>query len=242
MATRKRIRKIYSPLVWPAWIVVGIGWLIARLPLRFLWAIGRGLGTLLYRLGGNRRRITEINVELCLPELSPEERERLVRSNFRHVAMGGVELLIPWLNPRRDLSGRFDIEGAEHLEAAFSRGRGVILVGAHFAVMDVISQPLSGLGPIDLMYRFNKHPVWEWLQLSGRATSSTTSSSARTPVKCSRTSRLGARSGTRPIRITASSTPSSRRSSASRPLRSSRRLGSPSSTARRSYSCGKLGV
>ena len=29
---RKR-KKIYDPRVWPTWVIVGIGWLVARLPL-----------------------------------------------------------------------------------------------------------------------------------------------------------------------------------------------------------------
>ena len=43
-----------------------------------------------------------------------------------------------------------------------------MLVGGHYAVMDVISQPLSDFGYLDVMYRFNKNPVWEWLQVRGR--------------------------------------------------------------------------
>ena len=34
--------------------------------------------------------------------------------------------------------------------------------------MDIILPILCRVGPIDLMYRFNKNPVWEWLQVRGR--------------------------------------------------------------------------
>ena len=168
MATRKPIPKIYSPVVWPTWLIVGLAWLITRLPLNWVFALGRGLGRLMYRFGHARRSVTEINIAHCFPERSPAEQQQLVRDTFESVGIGAVELMIPWLNPSRDLSEHFTVSGREHLDAALAEGRGVVLVGGHFAVMDVICQPLSDIGNIDVMYRFNKNPVWEWLQVTGR--------------------------------------------------------------------------
>ena len=60
---------IASPKVWGAWCLVGLGWLIARLPLALLFPLGKQLGRLLFRSGGRRRRITETNLRLCFPDL-----------------------------------------------------------------------------------------------------------------------------------------------------------------------------
>jgi len=43
-----------------------------------------------------------------------------------------------------------------------------VLIGAHFATLDIISQALADLGGIDVMYRRNKSPAFEWLQVRGR--------------------------------------------------------------------------
>ena len=58
--------------------------------------------------------------------------------------------------------------GVEHFRAALAQGRGVVLLGAHFGCLDIISQSLADLGRIDVMYRYNKNPVLEWVQLRGR--------------------------------------------------------------------------
>lgn len=164
----ERTPSLYSPRVWPAWIGVGIAWLIARLPLRLLLWLGTQLGNLVYALGGSRRHITQTNLALCFPNLSETERNVMARTVFQEVTTGILELCIAWLNPKRNLRQYCEVHGAENLTAAQAQGRGVVLVGAHYAVLDTIAQPLSEFDGIDLMYRYNKNPVFEWLQVRGR--------------------------------------------------------------------------
>lgn len=164
----KRTPSMYSPRVWPAWIGVGCAWLIARLPLRLLLWLGTQLGSGIYAVGGSRRRITQTNLALCFPDLSATERDVMARTVFQEVATGMLELCIAWLNPKRNLRQHCEVHGGENLVAAQAEGHGVVLVGAHYAVLDTIAQPLAEFDDIDLMYRHNKNPVFEWLQVQGR--------------------------------------------------------------------------
>ena len=165
---RKAIPKIYSPRVWSTWLVVGVAWLIARLPVPWIFRLGDLLGIVAYHAASSRRKVVLTNLRLCFPELDAAQRIGMARRIFQEVTIGALELMIPWLNPHKDLRPRFEIHGRHHLDDAVAQGRGVVLVGGHYAAMDVISQPLSDLGYLDVMYRFNKNPVWEWLQVSGR--------------------------------------------------------------------------
>jgi len=168
MSKRKPRTKIYSPRVWGTWLIVILSWLLARLPLRSLMGLGRILGRMIYHLARSRRHIAEVNLGLCFPELDEAERRALVRKTFQHVAVGALEMMVPWLNPKRDLTDRIKLNGVEHLHEAQALGRGVLLIGGHFTAMDIISQGLSAAVDIDVMYRENKNPVWEWLQVAGR--------------------------------------------------------------------------
>lgn len=169
MSRRKPRVRIYSPRVWPTWLLVGAGWLLARLPLSWLVAVGRMLGAAAWHLARRRRHITEVNLALCFPERSAAERQVLARASFRHTGVAAAEMMLAWLNPRRDLTSRFRVSGAEHLLAAQALGRGVVLVSGHFSCLDISSRPVSRLTPVDVMYRENKNPVWEWLQVRGRS-------------------------------------------------------------------------
>jgi KDO2-lipid IV(A) lauroyltransferase len=168
MARVKKRLKIYDLRVWPTWLMIGTAWLIVRLPLPALVWIGRLLGGLVYTLGRSRRHVTEVNLQLCYPDLSSRERNRLARDSFTHTAVGALETMMVWLNPGRELSSRIEMSGLENLQRAKALGRGVVLLGGHFSAMDIISSKLAE-ADIDVMYRENRNPVMEWLQVKGRS-------------------------------------------------------------------------
>ena len=159
---------LLAPRLWPVWFTAALMWLLARLPMRWIFALGKTIGVFGYHLARSRRRIAEVNIAKCFPTLDAEQRQQLVRANFRHTGMGVVEMALSWLNPRRDLSAHYRVEGLEYLHQAHDQDRGIVLVGAHYTTIDVTSQFLSKLGFVDVMYRRNKNPVWEWLQTQGR--------------------------------------------------------------------------
>ena len=82
-----------SPRHWPTWLLIGFGWALARAPLRVHRALGPPLGAVLYRLLGARRRAAATNLALCFPERSADEREALLRRNFRALGLGVFEFL-----------------------------------------------------------------------------------------------------------------------------------------------------
>ena len=164
---RKQRRKIYDLRVWPTWLLVGLSWVIAHLPLRTLAWLAKGLGALAFRFGRSRRAITERNLERCFPELTAAERDRLARASFVHTAMGALEAMRVWLGPAGDIADRTQVNGSEHYVHARDQGRGVLIIGGHFSALDILG-PSMAPWDVDVMYRENKNPVWEWLQVRGR--------------------------------------------------------------------------
>lgn len=168
MSTRKPRPGPYSPRVWASWLAVALAWPMARLPLRWLMALGRAAGVAAFHLARRRRHITDVNLALCFPERSPTERRRLARASFVHTGVSLAEMVLVWLNPGRSVAQRFSIGGRENLESALAQGRGVILLAGHFSCIDIASEPVASVVDLDVMYRENKNPVWEWLQVRGR--------------------------------------------------------------------------
>ncbi len=161
---------LWHPRYWPSWAVVGLMRSLMVLPLRLLLATGAGLGILAYHLLPRRRRITRVNIDLCFPELSEAEREQRVRAHFAAAGMGIIELMLCWWARESTLAGRSTLEGAEHLEAAINRGKGVILLSAHFTSLELSTRFLSQQFPVTAMYKPHRNPVFRHVMQRGRDT------------------------------------------------------------------------
>ncbi|MFC0669568.1 lipid A biosynthesis lauroyl acyltransferase [Azotobacter chroococcum] len=166
---RPRFRACFlHPRFWGLWLGLGLFWLIARLPYAWLLRLGRGLGALTYRLAGSRRRIARRNLELCFPERSAAERERLLKENFASMGIAFFEIAISWWWPRQRLARLAHIEGLEHLQRAQAEGRGVILMALHFTTLEIGAALLGQRQTIDGMYREHINPVFDYVQRRGR--------------------------------------------------------------------------
>jgi len=171
----KRIRAIdgaalASPRWWPTWIGLGMLWLIAQTPWRMQRILGRGIGRLLHACAPGRRRITAINVSICFPDWSEEDRRRLVRRNFEELGISLFEMASAWWAPARRLRELGPLTGQEHLDAALARGKGVIVLQGHFLATDLGGQRLGMEIPFTATYAEPKNPVMRHLttRLRGR--------------------------------------------------------------------------
>jgi KDO2-lipid IV(A) lauroyltransferase len=140
-------------------------WLVHWLPLRALAAIGNAVGTVLYWLIPERRRVTRINLEKCFPQMAPAERERLARAAFRAFCRGFVDRTILWWGSEERIKRMVRLEGLEHLDAA---GPKVIVLAPHFAGLDAAGIRLSIDRELSSLYSHQKDPVLDRLLLRSR--------------------------------------------------------------------------
>ncbi|WP_312680309.1 lipid A biosynthesis lauroyl acyltransferase [Stutzerimonas nitrititolerans] len=166
---RPRFRACFlHPRFWPLWLGLGLLWLVIQLPYRVLLALGWVLGKAMYHLAGSRRRIARRNLELCFPDLSDAERERLLKENFASNGIALFEMAMSWWWPQARLQRLAHIEGLEHLRQAQAEGQGVILMALHFTTLEIGAALLGQRHTIDGMYREHKNPVFDFVQRRGR--------------------------------------------------------------------------
>jgi len=139
-----------------------------QLPYPLLLQLGRGLGALMFRFAGSRRYIARRNLELCFPELSQAQRERLLRENFASTGIAFFEMAMSWWWPQARLQRLATIEGLEHLQQAQAAGQGVILMALHFTTLEIGAALLGQRHTIDGMYREHKNPLFDYVQRRGR--------------------------------------------------------------------------
>ena len=156
------------PRFWGLWLGLGLLWLLVQLPYKALLGLGRALGALMYRVAGERRRVAMRNLELCFPELSHDERQRLLKENFASTGIAFFEMAMSWWWPQARLARLAHIEGIEHLQAAQQQGQGVILMAVHFTTLEIGAALLGQRHTIDGMYREHGNPLFDFIQRSGR--------------------------------------------------------------------------
>lgn len=157
------------PRYWPTWVALGVLRVFEPLPFPLLVALGRGIGRLLVRLPVRFVRTARRNLELCLPEQAPDAREALLREHFESLGIGLFETAISWWSPDDRIRKLTRLEGEEHLQAALARGRGAILLSAHFTPLEIGARVLCVNIPTNIMYRPTRNLVLERFLMRNRS-------------------------------------------------------------------------
>jgi lauroyl/myristoyl acyltransferase len=122
-----------------------LGLLVPLIPSSLGYPLATRLGDFLYSLEKGRRADITDNVTHIL-EGSPKEAgdiEAIVRGVFRSMARNYYDLFrVPTLS-LTEIARLVKVEGWEHVEKTLSRGKGLIIVTAHFGGADIVAQVLA---------------------------------------------------------------------------------------------------
>ncbi|MCH8274047.1 MAG: hypothetical protein IH851_04590, partial [Armatimonadetes bacterium] len=121
-------------------------WMGAALPASWTTRLGTWLGRAAYRVSRKHRRRAISNLAMCFPEWDESKVRNVARRVFEHF---GKTLLLFFragkMKPEEVLAS-VDAGGVDHLDAALARGKGVILISAHFGNWERMSHYLSVKG------------------------------------------------------------------------------------------------
>ena len=151
--------RLFAPRYWATWLGLGFLRLVLLLPYGGVLAVGRGLGRVARHLPLPYLRIARRNLELCLPELDAAARERLLDRHFESLGIGLFESALTWWADDAWINTRSEVLGLEHLEAALKRGRGAILLTAHFTTLQIGARILNNRLPIAVLYKPTKNEL-----------------------------------------------------------------------------------
>lgn len=128
--------------------------LCALLPLRAAQGLGASIARLLLWLPNRAREVTRINIDACLPELSPEARRWLVAHSLIETGRTVTEMGPMWYWPKERVLGLVaDCSGRQAVDDALARGKGVIIATPHLGNWEMSGLYCSSLYTMTSLYR-----------------------------------------------------------------------------------------
>jgi len=162
---------LLHPRYWASWLGVIALYLLVQLPYPLLYRIGCGLGRLSLRVMKRRAQIVRRNLTLCFPDMSDQQREKMIVENFESVGMGLIETGMAWFWPTWRINRWCKTQGVENIEAILQSGRGILLIGIHFLTLELGARILGIRTPGIGVYRPNDNKLLDWVQTKGRTRS-----------------------------------------------------------------------
>ncbi|MFT6914269.1 MAG: KDO2-lipid IV(A) lauroyltransferase [Motiliproteus sp.] len=164
------LRSLLGPRYWLAWLGFGLLRLAIMLPFRVQLCLGRGIGRLLIRPAHKRADIARANIRHCFPQMASDQQEGLLVRHFESLGIALFETAQCWWGSRRTLDGLIkNITGLEHIKAAQQRGKGIILLSAHFSTLEIGGRLLVNQCKFAPVYRRMNSRIQEYFTQQGRS-------------------------------------------------------------------------
>ncbi|MCW8331255.1 LpxL/LpxP family Kdo(2)-lipid IV(A) lauroyl/palmitoleoyl acyltransferase [Photobacterium sp. SDRW27] len=166
--------KFLHPRYWPTLAMILIMFLLSWLPYCIQFRLGQGMGRLVLSLMKKRRFTIRRNLELCFPDMSEDEKDRIVKQNIDNSGLALFETGMAWFWPDARVRRHVDIEGMEHIHKLEQEGKGALFVAVHSLNLELGARAFgvrkSGMG----VYRPNNNPCFDYFQYKGRSRSNRT--------------------------------------------------------------------
>jgi KDO2-lipid IV(A) lauroyltransferase len=128
---------------------------ISKIPHNYIVRAGKLLGTFIYILDRQHRRIVQRNLGFVYPEWSKEYVQRFSRRVFQNIGITFLEICQMTCFSREDILSRVRVRGHENLLNAAKGPQGGIMISAHLGNWEMIPQfyPCYLRKPLGLVFK-----------------------------------------------------------------------------------------
>jgi len=128
--------------------------LTSLMPLPLAHFFGASVGWLIYLIPNSARLVAQKNIELCFPELKPQEQKKLLHDSMIENGKTLAEMGIMWLSDyQRTLKLVTSVEGEKYLKKALEKGNGVLLAMPHIGSWELVNLYVAKHYPVTSLYK-----------------------------------------------------------------------------------------
>jgi len=152
----------------PAWLGLGIAAIVSLFPTSFRHAVGRKIGSYIYKNNKKRRNTVNKNLAIAFPELSEDQREAMALSHLQWYGCAITDYSMIFFASKKRLAEMSETIGKEHIDAANAENKSVILLLAHSVMLEFGPPQIGYHFDIFGSYKTSKNPVLDWIVARSR--------------------------------------------------------------------------
>ncbi|WP_166266267.1 lysophospholipid acyltransferase family protein [Marinobacter caseinilyticus] len=123
------------------------------LSLRSAQWVGKVLGTLARVCRSQSLKVTNVNLDICFPDMTASARQQLARESLQHTGMTIMEIPLMWEWPvDKCLALIREIDGEDLLHQSLNSGKGLILLAPHLGNWELVGLYFSSQYKMAALY------------------------------------------------------------------------------------------
>jgi len=155
-----------SPSYLLTWLGTGFLYVLTLLPIKIQLFLGGQLGSILLFISPQRKNITQINLQLCFPNKTQIELEKMVKEVFKDIGKGLIETGIAWWKSDRFIDKL--INKKTDFEQLDSNNEGCLILLKHSTHAELDIRIISRLLRVGGMYKTQTNKVMNYLMIKAR--------------------------------------------------------------------------
>jgi len=155
-----------SPSYLLTWLGTGLLYVLTLLPIKIQLFLGGQLGSILLFISPQRKNITKINLQLCFPEKTQIELEKMVKEVFKDIGKGLIETGIAWWKSDRFIDKL--ITKKTDFELLDNNNEGCLILLKHSTHAELDIRIISRLLRVGGMYKTQTNKVMNYLMIKAR--------------------------------------------------------------------------
>ena len=155
-----------SPSYLLTWLGTGFLYVLTLLPIKIQLFLGGQLGSILLFISPQRKNITKINLQLCFPDKTQIELEKMVKEVFKDIGKGLIETGIAWWKSDRFIDKL--INKKTDFEQLDSNNEGCLILLKHSTHAELDIRIISRLLRVGGMYKTQTNKVMNYLMIKAR--------------------------------------------------------------------------
>lgn len=125
-------------------LIIGFIRALSLLSLSQAQSLGAWVGRMMWNLGGRTREVTEKNIALCMPHLTPEQREQMARQSLIETARTMTEAGAAWMWSEPKARAQLGtVHNGALLDQCMADPRGLIIIVPHIGNWEMLNHYFS---------------------------------------------------------------------------------------------------